>query len=115
MTGYIAKLAAMSQDELNAEIDTKIANSYHAIVHSDEASTLTAETNSSGWMADEYEVQDVDLCDDKCLVQLDFALSGDAEEDMGMSGTRITGTAIATIDDNGRVTYDEISGEVELD
>ena len=115
MAGYISKLTAMPEDERNVEIDTKIANSYHAIVDSDEACSLTAETNSSGWMADEYEVRDVDISDDECLVQLDFTLSGDAEEDMGMSGTRITGTATATIDDNGRVTYDEISGEVDLD
>ena len=53
--------------------------------------------------------------DDDFVVQLDFVLSGDAEEDMGMSGTRITGTATATIDDSGRVTYDDISGEGDRD
>lgn len=106
----------MSKEKQQESIESLIDDTSHEIPESEAASSLIATTNATGWVTDECSVIEYKLFESSCVVQVDFVLSGDAEEDdMGMSGTRISGTATATIDVNKRVTYDEVSGEVERD
>lgn len=111
-TNYIHYLKDRSDAERGAEIDEKIAETYHEILDSEIFASAIAETNASGWGMDEYEVQNIDLGDEECIVRLTYSASGDQAEDKPYSGDKVTGTAEAIIDSQGAVDYREITAEL---
>jgi len=113
MTDYIKHLNTLSQVELESAIDSKIADSYHDIIHHDAASAAIAETNATGWACDDYGIVDIQLGNDECTVDLTFHAAGDQDPDRGYCGTSISGEAVAVIDHDGDVTYRNISGSVD--
>ena len=113
MPGYIAHLKSLSKEQLDSEIDGKIADSYHELVNSEGASSAIAVTNAFGWGCDEYEVISIELTDDECLVEISWHASGDQDGDKPFCGDTISGTAQAVIDDDEKVSYRDIDAETD--
>ena len=113
MPGYIDKLRRLTKEELENEIDGKIADSYGELINSEGASSAIAVTNAFGWGCDEYEVTNIDVQEDECVVDISWHASGDQDEDKPFCGDSISGTAQAVIDDDGNVSYRDIEAETD--
>ena len=113
MPGYIAHLKTLSKEQLDNEIDSKIADSYHELINCEGASSAIAGTNAFGWGCDEYEVSDIELTEDECIVNITWHASGDQDEDKPFSGDAISGTAQAVIDDDEKLSYRDVDAEAD--
>lgn len=113
---YIKYLKSLSSDALKEAVDSKISDSYHVIIDDSGICDLTAGTNASGWGVDDFETESIDIDEAAltCIVALSWNASGEQEE-KPFCGDSMSGTATATIDDLGNVTYDEITGGVNDD
>ena len=118
MPGYIAGLRRMTPQELDRELDSKISDSYHQINDDPVFVNACNGTNASGWSVEEYDPVDAlantDLSGSEVRIPITYSADGEQEEDMGHLGTRITGDAEAVIDDDGNVTCEEVTAEVDL-
>jgi hypothetical protein len=111
---YIEYLRKLSKEELEHEIEGKIADSHHELEHAAAVSSEIAMTNAAGFYVDDYNVTNSDLSGDPARVSLNFHMSGDQDKDKPWSGTEINGQAIATIDAKGGVSYTDVSAERNL-
>lgn len=114
-TNYIHYLKGLAKAEQQSAIDEKIAETSHEILDSGAFGSAIAETNASGWGMAEYEIQDIDLGDEECIVTFSYSASGDQDEEKPYSGDTVTGTAKAAIDSQGAVEYRDITAEVMHD
>ena len=103
----------MTPSEQDSEVGTKIADNYHELIHTEEASSATASTNAFGWSCDEYSDVDYTIEEDSISVTLAWQASGDQDQDSGPCGTTIDGNATANIDYEGKVTFQDVSAEVD--
>lgn len=110
--GFLKQLRSLHTEALRGAVDDKIADAQQAILDDDSISGLMAETNSTGFYVDDYHIEAIDFDEATCRVSLSWHASGDQDEDRPYHGDEISGTAVALIDDNGNVEFDEISGEI---
>lgn len=85
------------------------------IIDDDVFSHVAAGTNASAWDFADYETGDVDAGEDDIRVHVTYSASGEQEDDMMFWGNRICGEAVAIIDDNGKVSYEEVTAEIAPD
>lgn len=111
--GYLAFLRSLSKEELDFEVDSKIADTQHEILEADEVISKMAETNSVGYGIDEYEVVLVEMLENECKVRVRYSAVGDQDEDKPFSGSKITGEAVAVIDSRGEVKYSDVKAEID--
>jgi hypothetical protein len=114
-TNFVQHLKALAESDRRSAIDEKIADTYHEILNSEAFNGAIAETNATGWGVDDYEIQDIDLGDENCIVKLSYSASGEQDTDKVYAGDTVTGTAEAAIDAQGAVQYSNITAEVVLD
>jgi uncharacterized protein with HEPN domain len=114
-TSFVEKLTELSEDERKIAIEERLDDTKQDIVESEVFCGRMAETNAGGWDIDEMSVEsfEVDLEDDVCVVNLGFVASGEQHEERMYCGARIVGNALAVIDCNGDVMYENIAAEVE--
>lgn len=109
------ELRAMAPEQLDAAIDELLADNIHEITEDSAFCDCSAGTNADGWMTDDYETTDDPEFDDddrEIRVPVDYHASGEQLEDKGYCGTRITGSATAVINRNGKVSFDDVTAEV---
>jgi hypothetical protein len=85
-------LRTLSKEELEREIDRKIADSHHELKYADAVSSEMAMTNTTGFHVDDYKVTASDLSGDAARIPLNFHTSGNQDENKLWSGTEINGT-----------------------
>lgn len=112
-SGYVEYLQKLSEEDLDTEIDNRIANTIDEIVNSDEFSDAMATTNATNFCIDEYDVNEIGFVDGECIVKLTYASCGEQIEDSMYSGNRITGDCEVVIDAEGTLEYREISAGVD--
>jgi hypothetical protein len=106
-------LSLFDHSELEVVIDKHIFE----VLDDEYITGLIAETNTDGWDVNGFEIVKVSLpeCDPedfKIDVEFIFDLEGEQREDRAYLGTRIDGTAIATLDlHNGTVEISVIDAE----
>lgn len=113
MINYISYLTSLSSTEHETEIDEKISDSVHEIIYSKEFLSESTDTNATGWVVDDYEITGITFNKGVCIVSLDYKASGEQDEDRPSCGSSISGTAKATIDSSGNVTYGDITASVD--
>jgi hypothetical protein len=117
MPKYIQHLRGLSKSALETEIDSKIADNYHDIIHDEALSGPTAETNADGWGMDTYEVidkaEDIDLSSSRVQVNITAQACGDQDPDKPWCGDVIDVEATAVIDDEGDVSFDDVVAAVK--
>lgn len=113
--GFLAYLRTLRGDALRSAVDDKIADAQQSILDDDVVSGLMAETNAMGFSVDDYHIESIDFDESGCRVTLSWHASGDQDEDRPYHGSKISGTAVAVIDDNGGVEFEEISGDIDRD
>jgi len=109
---YTEYLRGLSEDELQAQIDSRIADTCHDIVDSDEFTGVMANTNATGFSL-EYEVEDIDVSEQECVARISFTSTGEQLEDRPFCGNRIVGAADAVFDQEGRLEYRDVSAELD--
>lgn len=110
---YISYLRRLSQTDLEAEIERCISETQDQIIESDAFASSVAETNASGFILDEVDIQDVELGDLECIVTLGYSASGEQHEERMHAGDKIRGEAVAVIDGHRSVTYREVTAEID--
>jgi len=113
MGDFLGHLRTVSKEELNAEVEELIADTKDDILEAEAFCSKMAETNASGYSVDDYEITSIALEDDLCVVGLRYSASGEQHEDRMLFGSKIDGRADAYIDDRGRVTYENVTAEVD--
>lgn len=101
MPGYMAHLKRLSPEELDREIEGKIAGSYQAVLESDGACAVVTPADAFGWEGAGYEVDDLELTANQCAVEISWQAANAGDGDMA-------GTAQAVIDDEGNISYREV-------
>jgi hypothetical protein len=114
-TNFVLHLKDLAESDRQSAIDEKIEATYYQILDSEAAASAIAETNAGGWGVDNYQIQDIDLRGEECIVKLSYSASGEQDMEKPSSGDTITGTAEAVIDSRGTVDYREITASVEED
>lgn len=106
-------------DKLEREIEQRISDSFGDISESDEFNRVSGVTNAVGWGVDGFaildDLTDLDLSGEEIRLTIEYAASGEQEDDVGYVGTAISGTAVAVIDDGGTIRYEEVTAEVDED
>lgn len=110
---HINYLKSLDENDLEYEIDSIISDSNYEIVESEKISSRIAETNAFAYYVDDYSINEIKFASDSCVVKLSFSASGEQDEDRPFCGSKISGEAIATIDEDGNVLYSEIIAEVD--
>jgi hypothetical protein len=110
---YIAILKALSDFERKEKINDKISDTCQDILDTDEASSAITETNATDWYV-EAEVQDddIDVDEYECTVTVNYKAFGEQEEERGICGNEIAGTAEAVINEFGEVKYQNVTAEI---
>ena len=103
---YIDYLKSLSKKELDDEIDGKLSDSCYSIVEDDTISCETANTNAYAWDCDQYEIENLEFDDNKCIISIVFYLSGEQDQNRFYFGNKITGDATVYIDEKGNIEYD---------
>jgi len=109
--GYIAYLKTLNAEELGHEIDHHVADRSDRIIDSDEASSAMASTNASGFYVDDYHVTSIsiDEAEKQCRIEMTWHSTGESDPDKSYFGDEIAGTAVAILDDEGRLDFEEVS------
>lgn len=109
----LERLQSLPIAERAAELDDLISNSYDEITNSEEFQIAEGDTNATMFMMDEYSIDDVVFERDACRVHLRYSASGDQMDERMSLGDTIVGKAVAVIDDDGNVDYQEITASAE--
>ena len=72
-----------------------------------------AGTNTFSWEVDDYEIQSFEVDGDFVLVKVAFSCSGEVDQDKPFCGDKIDGRAVAWIDENGDVSFEDVCAKVE--
>lgn len=112
---FVEYVRTLGKAQIESEIDSKIADASDGIVDDDAFCDEMAGTNATGWHVDDYRIKSVDVQCDPIKVQLDYHASGEQLDDKSYCGTEISGTATATIDREGAVSFKEVTAEVETE
>lgn len=110
---YIEYLMGLSEPELRTEIESRVADTRHEIVDSEEFGGTIADTNATGFSIDDYEVEEIYLDQEECVAKITFSSTGEQLEDRIPCGNRITGEADAVLDVEGRIEYRISTAEVD--
>ncbi|MDB9304809.1 hypothetical protein PN488_10530 [Nodularia spumigena CS-591/12] len=111
---YIINLQNLSEFELEAEIENKINDTIQDIRDTEEFISEATKTNAVWYIEDHKIVDKPDDFDEvEYIVTLTYSADGDQEEDKGVCGNKITGQAEAVIDENGKVTYKNVTAEID--
>jgi PIN domain len=98
-----------------SEVEGLVEEALHDLLNSEEMSSLIAQTNTSGWACDQFEVGTVEVSDGIWTVQVFFSFSGEQDEDKPWSGNTISGNCVMEIDREKKVTFSELEADVERD
>ena len=114
MPGYINQFAPLSKAEQKREAEQKLRATIHQIVHVSDFATVTADTNASLWGVDDFSVGaiNIDRNEREVRVTLTYSASGTQDENRPFAGRIIEGKAVALIDDDGAVRYDDVSADL---
>jgi hypothetical protein len=94
----IDELKALSEDELQGELEEMLEQHVRGLTNDDTISGLIAGSNALGWGLDTWDIDKVDISKPgEIKVKLSFNFSGNQEDEKPWCGTAISGTAIATI------------------
>ena len=111
---YIIYLQSLSEFELEQEIENKITGTLQQIINTEEVSSAKADTNAYNWSVEDYDIVDQpDVGEGECITTLTYSAFGEQDEEMGFCGSKISGQAEAVIDEFGRVTYQNVTAEVD--
>ncbi len=109
--GYIAYLTTLNEEELMYQIDQHVADRSDRIIDFEEASSAMAATNASGFHVDDYHVTGISInkAEKKCRIEMTWYATGETDPDKSYFGNEIAGTAVAILDDEGRLHFEEVS------
>jgi hypothetical protein len=110
---FVDRIRLLSKEQMDVEIDSLIADNIYVLSESEEVANGIADTNAFDWMVDDYEMLGHEFDDEKINVRLTFHCSGDADVDKPFCGDEIEGEARAEITQQGTVTFEEISAQVQ--
>jgi hypothetical protein len=113
MSGYIAQFANHSESEQRSKAEEKVVHTIQKIADTSEFCAAATDTNVRSWNV--YLDHIVDISNDHVEVRakLVYSASGDSDEDRPFSGNRIEGEAVAIIDDDEHIRYEEVTAEVD--
>lgn len=114
---YISYLKGLSEDELEAHIDSIVGEMTYELENEDSVSSSIASTNAFGWYCDDYHIDAIDILEDKIIIKISFHMTGDQDPDRAFHGNDINGIAELVITEEedkyfqnvwaARDTYDE--------
>lgn len=102
----------MSATEQKDCLGNKVWTTRHQILEDESFGGCIADTNAFGWEIDSCEMTDYVPSGGGLKVEVDFEASGDQKEGSWPCGTKVSGSAVAELDGNGRVIYVHVSCEV---
>lgn len=108
---YTEEFNKLDQNQQQAALEAKIS-SYLRIGDDAVYASCIATTNALGWGVDEYKIVAYQVVEGEIGVNLTYSASGEQEEDHAFLGDSVSGTAVAVVDDDGDVRYEEVTAEV---
>jgi hypothetical protein len=102
---YVEWLKGLSEDELQCEIGSRVEDTIHMILESDEFIGIMSATNATGFDIDACYVKDIDLDQDGCVAKVAFYSTGEQLEDRPYCGDQISGEVDAVFDAEGNLEY----------
>jgi len=115
MRGYISRLKGMLPKEQRAEIKRKLHANDHKSYTSGEFSCTSVPNKRERLGRYEQYITKVEIEKELVRVRLNYTASGDQDNESPFSGDRISGEAVALIDDDGELRYKSIAAEVDED
>ncbi|OUL36530.1 hypothetical protein BV372_07120 [Nostoc sp. T09] len=110
---YIIYLQTLSELDVKEEISDKISKTLQQILNTEEASSAMTTTNAFDWYVENFELEDeINIDEYQCTVTVNYQASGEQDEESGICGYEITGTAEAVIDEFGEVTYQNVTADI---
>lgn len=100
---------------LRYTVDDFVNEEAHRILDSEECCAAMAETNAEAWSVDELEVLAIRWDEGGCVADCSYSASGEQREERMYCGNRMTGTAVARIDEEGDVSFEEVGATVDPD
>ena len=97
------------------EIEALVAEAMHDLMNGEQMSSLIAETNTSGWKCDGYDINDVNFDEGTISAAVAFSFSGDQDPDKSWHGDTISGNCIIEIDREKNVRFRDFEADIERD
>jgi hypothetical protein len=105
---YVLYLQGLSTKELAAVVERRVADARDVLVDDDAVATRLAQSNSTMWGCDEFDISDVQLSGVECRAKVRFHASGEPDADRMYCGSELYGSATVVIDNWGHVGFEDV-------
>ena len=112
MPGYLQQFAAFSPRAQEEAIETKLEERYSEIAEDQAFVERAAESNADNWAVEEYDVLDYEVAETGIRITLAYDGLGDRSENDVEAANHIEGTAVAIIDDDGELWFEDITARL---
>lgn len=112
MPGYLQQFAAFSPRAQEEEIEAKLQERFSDIAQEQAFIDRTAESNADNWAVEEYDILDYEVAETGIRINLAYDGLGDEPEDGASAGNYIEGTAVAVIDDDGELWFEDVTARL---
>jgi len=102
---YLESLHELSHADLEREVREKLTDALQGLVAALEPALPVAEEAPHSCVIDDFQMVDLQRSPSECRVLVRFTASARLYAEQRGDQERITGTAEATLDDDGRVTF----------
>jgi hypothetical protein len=123
MAGYIQRLrdSGDAHSELQRTLEKHLSDDPWSLLNRDEVSSLIADTNADGWSVDNDDVElvteaeSLDLSGDTVRFEFSFSCYGEQKENRAVTANSISGTTVATVDDDGLIEINNVEASIDED
>jgi hypothetical protein len=108
---FLENFRRLSPQEQLEMLESVLSDAGDDIVDTEEFVSAMATTNASDWRITRIVVTNYDLTTVGISARVSWNASGEQDEDRAYYGTRLRGTATATVDRDGVVTFTDVSAK----
>lgn len=112
MPGYLQQFAAFSPRAQEEAIESKLEERFAEIAEDQAFVDCAAESNADNWAVEEYDILDYEVTETGVRINLAYDGLGDEPENDVTAGNHIEGTAIAVIDDDGDLWFEDVTARL---
>lgn len=112
MPGYLQQFAAFSPRAQEEEIEAKLQERFSDIAEEQAFVDCAAESNADNWAVESYDVLDYEVTETGIRINLAYDGLGDHSDSDVNGANQIEGTAIAIIDDDGELWFEDVTARL---
>ena len=111
----LAHLRSLSTSDRESQIADMINEVSSELMDTEHVSGDMATTNATDFVVEDVEVWDVEIGQKEARAEFAFVVQGEQDEEKPWSGTKINGSGIVIISEDGRVKFADVVSECDLD